>query len=162
MMEFMLSRLTLSLCAAIVLITLAPLMCSFYLGENDQSSCDSLEALVSRFDELSSSHGEVKLELAIQDYLNDEGDNFILHKRTLTLISSEGSTARPIQESIRIYVSTGSLEVEVEEAKLGWTSKMTLIKGPSQSGAIVEAHIENLEATSVTLAANMSTSSKVL
>jgi hypothetical protein len=162
MIEFMLSRLTMSLCAVIIILTLAPLMYSLPLDENDEGSCSSLEVLVSRFDELSSTPGESKLELTIRDYLMDEDDNFILRKQSLMLICEEGCSVRPFQEGIRIFLASDTSEVEVEEAKLGWASIMVLSKIPTQYGAILEAHIENLEATSDTLAANMSTSSKLL
>jgi hypothetical protein len=162
MLEFMLSRLTMSLCAVIILLTLAPIVYSLSQGEEGLNSYDSLEELGLRFDELATSPGEVKLELFIKDYLQLESDYFILRQSSLWFVSVDGRSARSIPDGLRIFMVSGSSNIEVGEARLGWSSIVTLSKRSNQFGVNIEVYIENLDATSITLEANISTSSRLL
>ena len=162
MLEFMLSRLTMSICAIIVLLTLAPWAYSLPQAGEVVNSLDSLEELASRFDEVATAPGEAKLELAVRDYLQQEGDRFILRQNSLWFVNKEIQNARPIPEGFRIYVSSGIAEVEVEEAQLEWASMLSLSKHLARNQVIMEVHIENLEATSETFSPNLSTSSMLL
>jgi hypothetical protein len=162
MLEFMLSRLTMSLCAVIILLTLAPMVYSLPQGEDGLNSFDSLEELGSRFDEMATSPGEVKLELSIKDYLQSESDYFILCQQSLWFVNVDGRSVRSIPDGLRIFMVSGSSNMEVGEARLGWSSIVVLSKRSNLFGVNMEVYIENLDATSNTLAANISTSSRLL
>ena len=162
MLEFLLSRLTMTLCGVIVLLALAPMASSLPLGEDSDIAFDSLRELASRFDEVASCPGEIKLELKVCEYLHDGGDHFTLFKQSLWLESKRGYLAISLATAFRIYLDSARSSIEIEKGELSWGSVITLCKHPVGDGALFEAHIENLEATSDTLSPNRSTSSMVL
>jgi hypothetical protein len=162
MLEFLFSRLTMSLCAIMVLFALAPLACSSFISDHGNSPEDALKQLASRFDEVAYSSGEVRLELHVSDYLREGIDYFLLRGQSLWLEGEETCLDCHLPYPFRIYLDSGGSEVELEEARLSRGSTLTLWRNLAGVGAVLEAHIENFDAISDTLSPNISASSKSL
>jgi len=162
MLEFMLSRLTMSVCAIIVLLTLAPVVCSIPWSTEGTPSRTALEELALRFQEVAIAPGDARLMIALSDYLDEEGEYLVLRQGSLWLMSGAVQEARPLPEGFQIYVPSYSGEIKVEQARLEWASTLTLSKSVIRDMPILEAHIENLEATSETFSAKPFTSSSLL
>jgi hypothetical protein len=162
MIEFVLSRLSMSLCALVVIVTIAPVICSLPWSTEAPNSHDSLEHLVSRFQEVENAPGEVSLRAMLDDYPLREGEHFILRQGSLCLVGPDLQEARSIPEGFEIYVGRYGAEVRVEQVQLDHSSMMTLSKENTEQGTSLKAYIENLEATSETLSLNLSTSSMLL
>ncbi len=161
MLEFLLSRSVMSLCAVIVLLTVAPLAVTIHqYGGNVPGN--SLEELASRFEDIAILPGEARIRIEVRDYLGSESNHFVLYQRSIWLVGPQGRFAHSIPFDCRLFLTSLLYQKEVTEADLDWNSVMTLNKWSDRNGTRIEAHIENFEATSLTFMANLSTSSKVL
>jgi hypothetical protein len=162
MIEFMLSRLTMSICAILVLLTLAPAIWTLPWPMADLVSRSSLDQLASRFQEVANAPGQARLELSMSDYLEREGMHLILRPGGLWLIDNEVQEVQPLPEGFLIFIRCDGAEVRTEHAQLNWATTLTLSKSIASDDVILEAHIENLEATSETASANLSMSFSLL
>jgi hypothetical protein len=162
MIEFMLSRLTMSICAILVLLTLAPVICTLPGPMEDSVLRSSLDQLASRFKEVANAPGKARLELSMSDYLEREGMHIILRPEGLWLVDNEVQEVQPLPEGFLIFVCCDGVDVRTEQAQLNWATTLTLSKSIASDDVFLEAHIENLEATSETASANLSMSFSLL
>ena len=160
MFELMLSRLVMSICALLVLLTLAPICVQLPSGIAGQS-IDSLDELESRFEEVAAAPGEAKLAIEMGDYL-EEGDLLFLYPSAISLVRNDGQSSHPLPGEFRITVAHDDDEQLLDKAVLDQYSDLYLSKHRSADGMTLEAHIENLAATSATVSPNTSTSARVL
>jgi hypothetical protein len=128
----------------------------------DPASQTSLDQLASRFQEVANAPGEARLELSMSDYLGQEGEHLILRPGGLWLVDSEVLEVRPLPEGFLIFVRYNGAEIRADQAELNWASTLTLSKSIASDDVFLEAHIENLEATSETASANLSMSFSLL
>jgi hypothetical protein len=162
MMEFILSRLTMSICALILMLTLAPVLCGLPWSAEPSTSSDTLDRLASVFREVENAPGEALVKLELSDYPIQEEERLLLRKGSIWLIGQGHEEARSVPQGYQILLRQGSGETVVEQAWLDGNALLTLSKTISGEGESLEAHIENFEATSDTRSANPSTSSMVL
>ena len=160
MLEFMLSRLVMSICAMLVLLALAPacLQPPSEIVDRPEASIDELE---SRFDEVVAAPGEATLVIEMGDYL-EEGDLLFIYPMAISLVGNDGQSSRPLPEEYRITMVHGDEEQLLDSAVLDQHSSLHLYKHRSADGMTLEAHIENLAVTSATFSPNTSTSARVL
>ncbi|MDD1756123.1 MAG: hypothetical protein LUQ39_04735 [Methanomassiliicoccales archaeon] len=78
------------------------------------------------------------------------------------MVDSEVLEVRPLPEGFLIFVRYNGAEIRADQAELNWASTLTLSKSIASDDVILEAHIENLEATSETASANLSMSFSLL
>jgi hypothetical protein len=160
MLELMLSRLVMSICAMLVLLALAPLCVQLPSGIAGQPDA-TLDELESRFEEVAAAPGEATLAIEMGDYL-EEGDLLLLYPSALSLVGNDGQSIRPLPGEFRITMAHGDEEHVLDKAVLDQHSSLYLSKHRSADGMTLEAHIENLAATSATFSPNTSTSARVL
>jgi hypothetical protein len=160
MLEFMLSRLVMSICALLVLLVLAPVCVQLPSGITGQPDA-SLEELESRFEEVAAAPGEATLVVEMGDYLG-EGDLLFLYPSAISLVGNDGQSSCSLPGEFQITTEHGDEKHQLDKAVLDQRSCLHLSKHRSEDGMALEAHIENLAATSATLSPNTSTSSRVL
>lgn len=160
MLEFMLSRLVMSICALLVLLALAPICVQPPSGISDRPYA-SLNDLGSRFEEVASAPGEATLAIEMGDYL-EEGDLLFLYPSAISLVVHDGQSICPLPVEFQITVDHGDEKHLLDKAVLDQRSRICLSKHRSEDGMALEAHIENLVATSATFSPNTSTSARVL
>ena len=160
MLEFMLSRLVMSICALMVLFAIAP-VCVQLPSEVAGRSDASLDELGSRFEEVAAAPGDATLAIEMSDYL-EEGDLLFLYPSAISWVGNDGQSSRPLPGEFRITMAHGDEERLLEKAVLGRHSVLYLSTQRSAYGITLEAHIENLAATSATFPPNTSTSARVL
>jgi hypothetical protein len=160
MLEFMLSRLVMSICALLVLLALAPICVHPPSGTADPPHA-LLNDLESRFEEVAAAPGEANLVILMADYL-EEGDLLLLYPSAISLVENNGQTSCPLPAEFKITTDNGDEEHQLDKAILDQRSYLRLSKLRSEDGMALEAHIENLVATSATLSPKTSTSARVL
>jgi hypothetical protein len=160
MLEFMFSRLVMSICALLVLLALAPL-CVHPPSETANPPDALLYELESRFEEVVAAPGEATLVVEMGDYL-EEGELLFLYPSAISLVGDEGQSSFSLPGEFQIITERGDKEHQLDKAVLDQRSCLHLSKHRSEDGMVLEAHIENLAATSATLSPNTSTSARVL
>jgi len=162
LLEFVLSRVTLSICATMLILCLAPWFVGSMEGADDDLEKSSFQELALIFTGATTSPHRLHLEVRISDYLSAEGSFIHLEKGSIWLVRGTERMAQEVPSQFMLFMLKSGIVQEVQSADLTGMSKLTIVREEIDGRPQAFVYIENLDATSCTASAKRSTSSSLL
>lgn len=151
-----------SVCAVVALMALGPVILGPFQSDRAQSLSQGLDELAGCFEDVACCPGEARLLVDVSRFASNDGERFLLREGSLWAISDGQQLARSIPPGFRLLICNEEDRIEVVELVLMPSHTLVLEGHLVQGGRVLEAHIENFDATSETLSAKLSASSLVL